>query len=337
VTKTRQLSRGQKVFVIMAAFVCGLLFYANGIAFNIISTPVFVNDIIAFGTLGVAVVLTVITLMIVVRDIRRIRLLRIKKSNVDTVVQKDHGSDTVSLPIITQKIVNKAKPDIVAFETAKLPDGTPSTITPPTKVFKKRNLFVIIVAFIVVGLLFFANAVAFGLISLPAYSIYAAVVGAVTLIAIAVTMLSGEKIKSLGNRIKSVVAEPQIQDIINEYKETDQTPETAPAPVIAQKEIKKVDPCAELFRQYGFQKASTPEADTVKQEKSTPKVPVILRTKVICPACRKEIMLPDYMKEYVVDFGPPRKSNITKICPSCQASVPLKRIGVLDEEEIWKE
>ncbi len=108
--------------------------------------------------------------------------------------------------------------------------------------------------------------------------------------------------------------------------------------MIAQKEIEKVDPYAELFRQYGFQKTtSKPEADTVKQEKLSPKETVIPRTKVICPACRKEIWLPDYMKEYVVDFGPPKKSNIIKICPSCQASVPLKRIGVLDEEEIWKE
>lgn len=319
----------------MAAFVCGLLFYANAIAFNLISTPVFVNDIVAFGALGVAVVLTVITSTIVSMDIRRSRLLRIKKLNVDTEVEVDHAADTGSSPIIAQTIVNKAKPDI-AVETAKLPDETPSTITPPTKVSGKRNLFVIIVAFIV-GLLFFANAVAFGLISLPAYSIYAAVVGAVILIALTVTMFSGEKIKILGSRIKSFLADPQMQDIINEYKETDQTPETAPAPVIAQKEIKKVDPYAELFRQFDFQKASTPEADIVKQEKLSPKKPVIQRTKVICPACRKEIMLPDYMKDYVVDFGPPRKSDVTKICPSCQASVPLKRIGVLDEEEIWKE
>ncbi len=172
----------------MAAFVCGLLFYANAVAFNLISTPVFVNDIIAFGALGVAVVLTVITLMIVTGDMRRIRLLRIQKSNVDIVVEIDHASDTVSSPIIAQTIVDKVKPDIAAIETAKIPDETPSTIAPPTKVFRKRNLFVIIVAF-TVGLLFFANAVAFGLISLPAYSIYAAVAGAVALIAITLTML----------------------------------------------------------------------------------------------------------------------------------------------------
>ncbi len=164
----------------MAAFVCGLLLYANAIAFNLISTPVFVNDIIAFGTLGVAVVLTVVPLTIVTRDIRRIRSLRIQKSNVDTVVEIDHAADAVSSPIIAQTIVDKVKPDIVAIETAKLPDETPSPITPPTKVFRKRNLFVIIVAF-TVGLLFFANAVAFGLISLPAYSIYAAVAGAAAL------------------------------------------------------------------------------------------------------------------------------------------------------------
>jgi hypothetical protein len=210
-------------------------------------------------------------------------------------------------------------------------------VTKTRQLSKGQKIFVIMAAF-VCGLLLYANAIVFNLISLPAYSIYIAVAGAVALTAITLTMLLGKKIKILGSRIKSFVAEPQIQDIINEFKETDQAPETSPVTLIAKEEIKKVDPYDELFRQYGFQKTtSTLEPDTVKQENFSPKEPVIPRTKVICPACRREIWLPNYMKEYVVDFGPTKKTNLIKICPSCQASVPLKRIGVLDEEEIWKE
>ena len=52
-------SKGQKFFVIRVAFVCGLLFYANLIVFNLISVPMFFNDIVAYAALGVAVVLTV--------------------------------------------------------------------------------------------------------------------------------------------------------------------------------------------------------------------------------------------------------------------------------------
>ena len=54
-TKSRQKSRMQKFFVIMMIFLISLLVYANGIAFNLFSAPMFANDIIAYVALAVAV------------------------------------------------------------------------------------------------------------------------------------------------------------------------------------------------------------------------------------------------------------------------------------------
>jgi hypothetical protein len=57
----------------MAVFVAVLLVYANGMAFNLFSTPSNVNDIIAFSALGVAVAFTLITLTVIFKDVRRKR------------------------------------------------------------------------------------------------------------------------------------------------------------------------------------------------------------------------------------------------------------------------
>jgi hypothetical protein len=455
VTKSKQFTKGQKFFVIIAIFVCSLLLYANGIAFNLISAPMFVNDIIAYAALTVAVALTIITLTIVIRDKRRGLFPKAHKSNVvDSIkestetpgtifslvdshestsvvetdktdiqtlnvsdeaqvsalpkaksskkrnvlisiiaiavgllffancgafglislpdysayalvagasaltiitvaialVDKRKGAlpktpivevvgaikesnaapetpDTVSSPTIAQTSADKVESDIAAIETAKVPDETPAPIAPPAKVFGKRNLFVIIIAF-TVGLLFFANAVAFGLISLPEYSMYAAVAGAAALAAITLTILLGEKIKILGNRIKSFVSEPQIRDIINEAKEPDQATDIVSASVIAQTSTIKVDPYTEMLRQFSVQRTARKlEADNAELEKQLPKKPVIPPTKVICPACRKKFSLPIYEKDFIVDFGPPKKSNLIKPCPYCQTPITLKRKG----------
>jgi hypothetical protein len=463
VIKNRQFTKGQKLFVIIAIFVCGLLFFANGVVFNLISGPAYVDDTIAFSTLAIAIILIVITLTFVIRDKRKSLFTKTQKSNgansnkesietsstilspvdsqenVDEVepnaaavqtanepdktpitplakssrkrnltailiaiiaglllyvniasfklitlpeysmyialagataltvttittalIDKRRGTttkthaakisdaieesnaapetpDTVPSPTMTQTNADKIETDIVAFETAKVPEKTPAPIAPTVRVFGKRNLFVIIVAF-TVGLLFFANAVAFGLIYLPEYAMYAAVAGAAVLAAIALTMILGEKIKVLGSRIKRFVSEPDIQEIINEVKEPDQAPDITSAPVIAQVSIKKVDSYAELLRQFGVQKTTSRlEADILEQEKQLPKKPVIPPTTVLCPACRKEFNLPIYERDYIVDFGRPKRSNLIKRCPHCQTSIPLKRRGVVEEDDIWKD
>ena len=69
-TKSRQKSRMQKFFVIMMIFVISLLVYANGIAFNLFSAPMFANDIIAYVALAVAVTFAAIVLTTIFKDIR---------------------------------------------------------------------------------------------------------------------------------------------------------------------------------------------------------------------------------------------------------------------------
>ena len=81
-SKLRQLSKGQNFFIIMFVLVCGLLFFADGIAFNLISPPLFVNDLISYATLSVAIVLTIITLTIVFGDMRQGLSFETQKSDI---------------------------------------------------------------------------------------------------------------------------------------------------------------------------------------------------------------------------------------------------------------
>ncbi len=169
----------------MAVFVCGLLLYANGVAFNLISAPTYIVDIIAFLALAVAVGLTVVTLAIVIRDKRRILSARTQKSNVDSVVKLDQPSNTLSSPTVSA------------------------------------------------------------------------------------------------------------------VKESGEPLETG--------------------------------------QEQLPKKPVIRPTKVICPACRKEFNLPSYERDYIVDFGRPKRTNLIKQCPHCKTSITLKRKGAFEDEDIWKD
>jgi hypothetical protein len=266
----------------MAVFVCGLLLYANAVAFNLISARTYVGDIIAYSAFTVAVTLTIITLTIVIRDKRRSLFVKTQKSfGANSNKESIEISSTILLPVDSQENIDRfesnpaavqiVNDNIATIETAKIPDKRPAPIAKSAKVFGKRNLFIIIVAF-KVGLLFFANAGAFGLISLPEYAIYAAVAGAVALAAITLTIILGEKIKVLGHRIKSFLAEPDIQEIIKEIKEPDQAPDITSAPLIAQTSIIKVDSYSEMLGQFSVQRTTRKlDSDDVEQEKQLPK------------------------------------------------------------------
>jgi predicted RNA-binding Zn-ribbon protein involved in translation (DUF1610 family) len=59
------------------------------------------------------------------------------------------------------------------------------------------------------------------------------------------------------------------------------------------------------------------------------------KARLICPACRKEAILPSFMGNYIVDYGPPKLHQVTWNCPNCNQSINLKKVGVT-EEDIWK-
>ena len=69
--KFRLMTKGQKYFIILTIFICSLLFFANALAFNLISSSIFVKDIIAYAFIAVATVLTIIILTILIRDKRK--------------------------------------------------------------------------------------------------------------------------------------------------------------------------------------------------------------------------------------------------------------------------
>ena len=49
--------------------------------------------------------------------------------------------------------------------------------------------------------------------------------------------------------------------------------------------------------------------------------------KIICPACRKEFILPSYLADYVLDFGPPKQTNRIINCHYCETLIRLKQKG----------
>ena len=179
VMKFRLMTKGQKYFIILTIFICGLLFFANALAFNLISTSIFVKDIIAYASIAVATVLTIIILTILIRDKRK------KSSALDEKTESNEVPRKVSPMIIIQKTSNSVE-----------------------------------------------------------------------------TNAAGDK-----------------------HQSTKQFPVEA--------------------------------------------------AKVICPACRKEFNLPTFWGDLIVDFGPPKQSNITKNCPNCQTPIPLKRKRT--SEDLWKE
>ena len=86
----------------MMIFVSGLLFYANGIAFNLFSAPMFANDTVAFVALAVAVTFAMMTLTFIFRDMRSNgAALRTKKQQViGAVEESEEASSTVPLPVL---------------------------------------------------------------------------------------------------------------------------------------------------------------------------------------------------------------------------------------------
>lgn len=51
------------------------------------------------------------------------------------------------------------------------------------------------------------------------------------------------------------------------------------------------------------------------------------KVKLVCPACRKELTLPSYLADYILDFGPPKNSNQFINCHYCNATIRLKQKG----------
>jgi hypothetical protein len=296
----------------MFVLVCCLLFFADGAAFNLISAPLFVNDLISYATLSLAIVLTIITLTIVFRDIRQGLDFETQKSDIYyTSVESSKKIRYVPPSASVQKNTGKVQYDYESededFKNAKVYH---QTIPAPVKASNKRILFATMIA-IVIAQLIFANGVAFGLIALPESSIYAAIAGAVALTVITFAT-------ALKDIQRSALTKAQKSHAIAMLKESTKAPVTFHQPVNIQK-------CTSVL-----------EVDLAKQKNQPTQPLIMLPTKLICPTCRKEFNIPFFEGNLMVDFGPPKPSNLIKLCPHCEGPVPLKRIGVA-EEEIWKE
>ncbi len=66
----RRLSKPKILYIIIAVLVVALIAYANGVAFNLITLPSSMNNIVAYSALGVAVTLTLVIIGFVIRNVR---------------------------------------------------------------------------------------------------------------------------------------------------------------------------------------------------------------------------------------------------------------------------
>ena len=164
------------------------------------------------------------------------------------------------------------------------------------RLITKRQKYIIFVAIFTSGLLFFANALTFNLISSPIFVndiiAYAFLAAATVVTILTLTILIRDK------RKKSTGF-----DIITESNEVSS----------------KVSPSISIQKT-----SSTVEANLAGEKNQSAKQFVMETAKLICPACRKEFSLPIYQKDLIVDFGPPKQSNIIKNCPNCETPIPLK-------------
>ena len=167
------------------------------------------------------------------------------------------------------------------------------------------------------GLLFYANGIAFNLFSAPMFAsdIFAFVALAVAVtFAVATLTLIFRDIRS--NAIALRTKKQQVIGFVKESEEASGNPQV-PQVVKAQESEEKT-------------KIELSELDN----KSFNQIK-IERTKLICPACRKEFELPLYLGELMVDFGPPKQSNLIRQCRHCGENIALKQKEVA--EEVWKE
>jgi hypothetical protein len=176
---------------------------------------------------------------------------------------------------------------------------------------KGEKVFVVMTIF-VIGLLLYANCIAFNLISVPVFVFdFIAYVALAAAVALTLTIVIMDKRKGLFIKIQ----EPDAVDLV---KETNVMTDVIPSPTNLQKTTNVV------------------EADVEEQKNQSVKQLVMEPTKLFCPACRKEFSLGIFEGEYMVNFGPPKPSNIIRYCPHCDSPIGLKRKGIV-EEDPWSD
>ena len=157
------------------------------------------------------------------------------------------------------------------------------------------------------SLLFFANALAFNLISssilVNDFIAYAILAVATVLTIITLTILIRDKRKK-SNALDAITESNELSC--------------------------KVSPSISIQKT-----SNVVEANLAGGKNQSAKQFVMKTAKMICPACRKEFSLPAFWGDLIVDFGPPKQSNLIKNCPNCETPIPLKLRG--STEDNWKE
>jgi hypothetical protein len=195
--------------------------------------------------------------------------------------------------------------------------------------------FFLIMVTLVCALLFYANGVAFKLISAPVFAIdiigYAVLAVAVALAILTLSIVIRDKRRDFFSRTHS-------SNFFDSVKESNEIPYTVPSEPAAQEPVKisSKTPLPILFPVNNSSRTDKVEVDKVEQKKQPTKRLITQTTTLTCPACRKKFDLPIYLGDLMVDFGPPKPSNLIRPCPHCGEFITLKRRGA-EEETVWRE
>jgi hypothetical protein len=169
---------------------------------------------------------------------------------------------------------------------------------------RKHKLISIMIAIILV-LLFFANAVAFKLFTLPSFE--ANVASYVILAAAVALTIQVLAIVFIERRRAVVLQERNLHGTVVEN--------SSGASVTQPEKQLSTEPLTQSSSQKASQQQNNIEL--IKQARE--------KVKLVCPACRKEFSSTILTEDFMVDYGPSKSSNIIRHCPYCLQPIELKR------------
>ena len=132
-------SKKQNLFdAIIVAVICGLLFFSDGIALGLFIIPKFALDIVALGTLALAVALTVTFVVLVMREKPRFALSRALKSPVINAIKKGSETPTSTAPSAIGSWAGQKDEEIKKSVTYSMPKFMSQTVFEPKDVRELR-------------------------------------------------------------------------------------------------------------------------------------------------------------------------------------------------------
>ena len=188
----------------------------------------------------------------------------------------------------------------------------------------RRSIVDAVIVATICGLLFFSDGLALGLFTIPAFALDFVAFG---ILAVAVVLTITFVLLGLKEKPRVSLSRIQESQVVKVFEDESETLSSAALSVggyggVGRKDLEIKQAIVYSKPKYMF--PSVLEAEDLKK-------PVVFPVKRICPACRKDFVIPSSMANYIVDFGSPKESNFNMDCPHCSAPISLKE--TVEEED----